>query len=147
FKAASDLLARLSAPFAEIKTAVAELIAFGQGADSIFGLHNRELVAGVRADQTIEMNVAIQRELDEAAADLVAEAEISMKRGTAQLIENLDSNRTLLFIVAVASIVSAGGICVFYVRRKLIRRLTSIGDAMRHLSCGETDLAVPAIGD
>ena len=36
---------------------------------------------------------------------------------------------------------------MFYVQRRLVRRLTSVGDAMRRLSSGETDLAVPAAAD
>src|SRR5262249_46145309 len=53
----------------------------------------------------------------------------------------------LLLIVAVASLLAAAGIALFYVQRRLIRRLTSIGDAMRRLSSGETDLRVPAAAD
>ena len=36
---------------------------------------------------------------------------------------------------------------MFYVQRRLVRRLTSIGEAMRRLSSGETDLAVAAGAD
>ena len=49
-------------------------------------------------------------------------------------------NRMLLMIVAAISMLVAGGIGVFYVQRRLVRRLTSVGDAMRRLSSGETDL-------
>ena len=53
----------------------------------------------------------------------------------------------LLLIVAAASVLVAIAIGVFYVQRRLVRRLTSVGDAMRRLSSGETDLAVPAAAD
>src|SRR5262249_32044764 len=36
---------------------------------------------------------------------------------------------------------------VFYVQRNLIRRLTSIGDTMRRLSAGETEITVASVGD
>jgi methyl-accepting chemotaxis protein len=149
FKAASDLLTKASAALTndDLKQAAAELLAFGQGADSAFALRGRELAAGAMGDRTIEENAGLQRELDQAVAALVSEAEAAMNRGAAKLIDDLDRNRTLLLIVAVASLLAAAGIGVFYVQRRLVRRLTSIGDAMRRLSSGETDMAVPAAGD
>ena len=70
-----------------------------------------------------------------------------MQSGSAKLVEDLGRNRMLLMIVAAVSVLVAGGIGVFYVQRRLVRRLTSVGDAMRRLSSGETDLAVPAAAD
>jgi len=150
FKTAVDLLAKATAGLAndEVKKAVADLVAFGQGGDNLFALRVRELAASSRADRTVGENVAIQRDLDEAVAVLVGEAEASMKQGAAQLVRNLDFNSNLLLAVAVMSVLAAGGISVLYVRRRLVQRLTSIGNAMQRLSSGETDLvAVPAIAD
>jgi methyl-accepting chemotaxis protein len=70
-----------------------------------------------------------------------------METDTAALAASLDRSRTLLLIVAVTSLLAAGGIGVFYVRRRLVRRLSAIGDAMRRLSSGDVDLKVPATGD
>ncbi len=149
FKTAADLLAKATAGLAndEVKKAVADLVAFGQGGDNLLALRVRELAASSRADRTVGENVAIQRDLDEAVAVLVGEAEASMKQGAAQLVRNLDFNSNLLLAVAVMSVLAAGGISVLYVRRRLVQRLTSIGNAMQRLSSGETDLAVPAIAD
>jgi methyl-accepting chemotaxis protein len=149
FKAASDLLAKASSGLAsgDVKKAVADMIGFGQGTDSIFALRTRELTAGVGADRTIAENGAIQRELDAAVADLVGGAEAAMTQNTAQLLDELARNRTLLVIVAIISVLAAAGIGVFYVQRRLARRLSSIGDAMHRLSSGETDLAVPGAED
>jgi len=47
----------------------------------------------------------------------------------------------------VVSLIAAGVIGVFYVQRNLVRRLTSIGDTMRRLSSGETDVVVGSLGD
>ncbi len=149
FKAAADLLVRASkaVPDQEIKKIIDEMIAFGTGADSVFALRGSEIAAAARADKTIEENVTIQRSLDRAVAVLVGEAEKSMQSGSVKLVEDLGRNRMLLMIVAAISLLVAGGIGVFYVQRRLVRRLTSIGDAMRRLSSGETDLAVPAAAD
>ena len=148
FKAASDLLLRASKimPDAELHKAIADLLAFGQG-DSVFALRSRELAAGARADDTIDENVAIQLELDQAVSSLVSDAEATMKHGAERLIQELDRNRMLLLMVALASLVVAGAIGVFYVQRRLVSRLTSMGDVMRRLSSGETDLSVPAVAD
>ena len=70
-----------------------------------------------------------------------------METGTEALAASLDRSRTLLLIVAIASLLAAGGIGVFYVRRHLVRRLIAIGNAMRRLSSGDVDLRVPATAD
>jgi methyl-accepting chemotaxis protein len=149
FKAASDLLIKASAkmPDKELKQTIADMLAFGQNGESVFALRAAEIEAAARADKTIDENVTIQRSLDRAVAVLVGEAEKSMQSGSAKLVEDLGRNRMLLMIVAAASLLVAGGIGVFYVQRRLVRRLTSIGDAMRRLSSGETDLTVPAAAD
>jgi phosphoglycerate-specific signal transduction histidine kinase len=149
FKAATDLLAKAAKTLTnqEIKTAIDELIVYGQGDNSLFALRDRELAAIARADQTIDENVKIQRALDGAVATLVGDAEKSMQSGSIKLVEDLSRNRMLLLIVAAVSVLVAGAIGVFYVQRRLVHRLTSVGDAMRRLSSGETDLAVPAAAD
>ncbi len=149
FKAATDLIAKAAKNLTneEIKSAIDELMVYGQGDNSLFGLRNRELAAIARADQTIDENVTIQRSLDRAVAVLVGDAEKSMQSGSVKLVEDLARNRMLLLIVAAISLLVAGAIGVFYVQRRLVRRLTSVGDAMRRLSSGETDLAVPAAAD
>jgi methyl-accepting chemotaxis protein len=149
FKAATDLLAKAAKTLSseDLKSAIDELMVYGQGANSLFALRDRELAAIARADQTIDENVTIQRSLDRAVAVLVGDAEQSMQSGSVKLIEDLSRNRMWLLIVAAISIVVAGAIGVFYVQRRLVRRLTSVGDAMRRLSSGETDLSVPAAAD
>ena len=60
----------------------------------------------------------------------------------------LDRSRLLLLGVVIASLLAVIGIGIFYVRARLIRRLTDIGGAMRKLSSGDIDLTFPppAIG-
>jgi methyl-accepting chemotaxis protein len=149
FKSAASLLGKATAELHndELKDAVELLVAFGQGNNSLFDLRTRELAAAARADRTITDNVAIQRELDAAVTALVAEAETSMKQGAAGLVESLGLTRGILLMVAMASVLAAGCISVFYVRRGLVRRLTSIGNAMQRLSAGDVDLDVPAVAD
>jgi len=149
FRSAAGLLARATGALKneDLKKTVAELVAFGQSDASVFALRRQELAAAARADRTVENNVAIQRELDEAVTALVADAETSMKQGAAGLVESLGLTRGILLMVAMASVVAAGCISVFYVRRGLVRRLTSIGSAMQRLSAGDVELDVPAIAD
>src|SRR5262249_34032120 len=149
FKSAAGAVARATAALRndEVKKTVAELAAFGQGDEDLFALRRQELAASARADHSVMDNVAIQRELDEAVTALVAEAETSMKQGAAGLVESLGLTRGLLLMVAMASVLAAGCISVFYVRRGLVRRLTSIGSAMQRLSAGDVELDVPAVTD
>jgi methyl-accepting chemotaxis protein len=53
----------------------------------------------------------------------------------------------VLLVVAGLSLAVAAGIGIFYVQRRLVRRLTAMGEAMRRLSSGETDMTVPATAD
>ena len=146
FKAAAGRLDKETATLAnsEVKNATDGLVLLGQGADSVFALRARELYLTTRADNTIDENVAVQRELDDAVNALVREAEANMQRGVANLSGNLDRNRTLLIFV-VASLLAAAGIGVFYVRRRLVQRLISISDAMRQLSSGNIDISAPPV--
>jgi methyl-accepting chemotaxis protein len=149
FKAATDLLVKASKGVTDkdIKAAIEQLLTFGQGDGSLFALRAAEFAAATRADKTIEENVTIQRSLDRAVAVLVGDAEKSMQSGSVKLVEDLGRNRMLLMIVAAISLLVAGAIGVFYVQRRLVRRLTSVGDAMRRLSSGDTDTTVPAAAD
>jgi methyl-accepting chemotaxis protein len=149
FKAASDLLLKASKTLTDqdVKAAISELLTFGQGEASLFAMRKAEIEAAAKADQTIDENVTVQRSLDGAVAGLVGDAEKSMQSGSVKLVEDLGRNRMLLMIVAGLSVLIAGAIGVFYVQRRLVRRLTSVGDAMRRLSSGDTDLDVPAAAD
>jgi methyl-accepting chemotaxis protein len=149
FKASTDLLVKATRSLSEeaLRTSIGQLVAFGQGDDNVFALRARELAAAARADRTVEDNVKIQRELDQAVSGLVAETEQRMNRGTSELVNALDRDRNLLLIVAVVSLIAAGAIAVLYVQRSLIRRLSAMGEAMRRLSAGETDVAIPAVRD
>src|SRR4051794_2967978 len=114
FKAATDLLGKATKMLTneEIKTAIDELMVYGQGANSVFGLRAAELAAAERADKTIDENVTIQRSLDRAVALLVGDAEKSMQSGSEKLVEDLAGNRMLLIIVAGVCLSVHGGIAV-----------------------------------
>ena len=122
-----------------------QLLPLGIGADSIFARHARETFIAVRADATIDENVAIQRELDDTVANLVRTTQDGVERGTAALTDTLNHSRILLLIVAIASIVAAVGVGILYVQRRLVERLISISNAMRQLAAGDVDSALPSI--
>jgi methyl-accepting chemotaxis protein len=149
FKASSDSLAKLSETVhdGEIKKAIADLLAFGSGDESVSALRGKELAATLRADATIEENTKIQRELDQAVSGLVTEIEGRMHGNIGQLTDKLDNDRILLLIAAALSLLASGAIAVLYVQRNLLRRLCAIRDAMRRLSAGDTGLDVPAAED
>jgi methyl-accepting chemotaxis protein len=149
FKTSSDELAKLSEAVHDekIRKAIADLLAFGRGEESVSALRGKELAATLRADRTIEENAKIQRELDQAVSSLVSETEQGMNQGIGALTDKLDHERTLLIMVAALSLLASGAIAVFYVQRNLVRRLCTLGDTMRHLSTGDTGVEVPAVED
>jgi methyl-accepting chemotaxis protein len=149
FKASSGSLAKLSATVhdEQIRKAISDLLAFGQGDASVSALRGKELAATLRADATIEENTRIQRELDQAVSNLVTEIERRMHRNIEQLTDKLDQDRVVLIIAAVLSLLASGAIAVLYVQRSLVRRLCAIRDAMRRLSAGDTSVDVSAAED
>ena len=141
FKAASHTLDKAVATLKneQLKNAIAGLLRHGQDGSGVFALRGRVLDALALAERTITENVAIQGELDEAVGALVGEVEAGVKQSATELVDDLDRNRTLLLILALASVLAAVVIGVFYVQRRLVLRLTSIADAMRRLSAGDID--------
>jgi methyl-accepting chemotaxis protein len=134
-------------PNGPLKEATDQLARYGLGGDSVFAQRARELFTTTRVDATVDENVVILRDLDASVSSLVREAEFGMETGATALSANLNRARTLLLIMAVASLIAAGGIGVFYVQRHLVRRLIAIGHAMHRLSSGDVDLDVPALTD
>jgi methyl-accepting chemotaxis protein len=127
-----------------IRISIEQISRLSQGADSIFARRARELFTITRVDAAIDENASIQRELDAAVAILVKEADASTQASAASLIANLNVSGRWLLLVAVASLLAAGGIGIFYVRRHLVQRLIAIGAAMRQLASGDTDIKVPS---
>ncbi len=149
FKASANLLVKSSATLKDnkIKSAIAQLVEFGNGSDSIFALHGRELQADVTAERTVKENAELQNALGKAVAAVVGNSETNMNQSVAGLMEQLRRNRTALLIDAVISMLIAAGIAFFYVRRSVVRRLAAIGESMQNLSSGQLDLSVPAVND
>jgi methyl-accepting chemotaxis protein len=149
FKAASHTLGKAVATLrnAQLKNAIDDLLRYGQDEANVFVLRRRVLDAVALAERTIGENVAIQGALDGSVGALVGRVEASVKSSATGLVDELDRNRTLLLVVALTSILTALGIGVFYVRRRLVRRLTSIADAMRRLSAGDVDHRAIAVDD
>jgi methyl-accepting chemotaxis protein len=134
-------------PNGPLKDATVQIVRYGLGADSVFAKRARELFTTTRVDATVDENVVILRDLDTSVSSLVREAEVGMETGATALSASLNHARTLLLIVAMAGLIAAGGIGVFYVQRHLVRRLTAISRAMRKLSSGDVNLHVPALTD
>jgi methyl-accepting chemotaxis protein len=147
FRTATEMLKKASSSIGdpEVAKTIAELVAAGTGDNGMFALRGKELLADQVAIQAVTDNAAIQRDLDKAVAELVAAAEGSMKQSESNLVESLASHRNLLLAVALAAILIAGGIGVFYVQRKLVKPLTAIDASMRRLSSGETELTLPKV--
>jgi methyl-accepting chemotaxis protein len=130
-----------------IQKDVETLLAFGAGNESIFELRKKELLASVAADKTVQSNLRIQRDLENSVGLLVSNSESAMIVGTTNLLDDIERNRTLLIIVAVASLLAAGMIAYFYVQRSLIRRLTTLGSTMERLSLGDNQVDIAAAED
>ncbi len=149
FRASAALLNKSVAVLKDdtVRKSVEQLLAFGAGNNSVFETRKQELLATAAADKTVEANLRIQRDLEAAVGLLVSNSESSMILGTTNLLEDLAQNRTLLIVVALASLLAAALIAYFYVQRSLIRRLTTLGTTMERLSSGDNQVDVAAAED
>jgi methyl-accepting chemotaxis protein len=138
--AAGSLVKATKARTNNLRQATAHLIDLGEGPNGSFALRASELAIARRAEATIDRNTSLQHRLESAVRAMAFEAVVRMKDGSAELISDLSQARTLLLGVAVVSLFAAAGIGVFYVQRRLIGRLMSIGDAMHRLSRGEIEV-------
>ena len=131
----------------DLRAVIHELLVYALGAGSVFAQHARELFIGTRVDGVIDENVAILRDLDVAVGNLVVGAQTAMDIGGVALGHELERSRALLVAVVGAAIFAAAVIGLIYVPRRLIGRMIAIGGAMRQLSSGDVNLAVPARAD
>jgi len=138
---------KASLSFDRIRNQIEQLSGISRGPDSIFARRARELFATTSVDAAIDENVAIQRELDATVAMLVNETEVGTQASATELIANLNTSSRLLLLVVAASLFAAGGIGFSYVQRHLVRRLITIGVAMRRLASGDIDIAVPSTAE
>ena len=123
------------------------LIELGQGSEGIFAVRQQELKATAGAARVINENQTIQKQLDTAVSGLVGETESGMKGGTATLLSELANSRMLLIVVAILSLMVAFAIGYFYVRRSLVRRLSTTCETMRRLSAGDNTVAIAGVKD
>ena len=147
--AADSLMKATKTRSTELRQVTARLIDLGRGPNGIFALRASELTTAGRAETTINRDTALQHQLESAVGAMTFDTVVRMKDGSAELISDLNHTRTMLLGVAVISLFAAAGIGVFYVQRRLIRRLMSLGDAMHRLSRGEIEVnaRVAAVND
>jgi methyl-accepting chemotaxis protein len=127
----------------KIRAAIDQLNKLAWGAKSVFAQRARELFITTRVDSTIDETVLVGRKLDVSVMALIGDAEGAMAQGVSGVTEDLGRSRTLLLILAASSAIAAI-IGAYYVQRRLVSRLASLGAAMRKLSAGDINLGVPA---
>jgi methyl-accepting chemotaxis protein len=147
--AADSLIKATKTRSTELRQVTAQLIDLGRGPNGIFALRASELTTASRAEATIDRNTALQHQLESAVSAMTFETVVRMKDGSAELTSDLSHTRTMLLGVAVISLFAATGIGVFYVQRRLIKRLMSLSDAMHRLSRGEIEVnaRIAAVND
>ncbi len=132
---------------AEIQKDIDTLLEFGRSNDGLFTLRTQELNVTAGAARVIDENVKVQRQLDQAVSKLVGETKGGMSAGITRLVNQLEMSRWLLIGIAVASLLTAGAIAYFYVKRNLVRRLVGLRNTMQVLANGQNDVVVPAVKD
>lgn len=129
-----------------LRVPLAKLLQYGNGDQNIFDLRRRELDAVAAGERGLAANRALADGLAQAVAKLVARSEAAAKMAASDTAGAIARGRILLISIAVASLVLALAIGVFYVGGSVVRRLRLLRRSMTQIAAGDLDAAIPRGG-
>ena len=130
----------------ELQSITLGLLAIGTGENNLFAIHRAELESSARAATALAKSRALAANLQTEVAKLVATARERGVTAEGYSTEVIELGRTLLVLVAVASLVTVGLVMLFYIRPRIIRPLERITGAMTRLADGDTAVEIPYRG-
>jgi len=128
----------------DLTASTVRLLDIGTTDHNLFETHRSELKYSTRAAESLKKNRAISLELNKEVADLVATAKNRSVVAEIHSGQVVDSGKTFLILVALASVLTALLLMVFYIRPRIIRPLENITDTMTKLASGDTAIEIPS---
>jgi methyl-accepting chemotaxis protein len=121
----------------ELRERIDTLASFGQGPDGVFEARAAELEAEAKGEAALAASRQAAAALDTQVAGLVRDAQSDLAASATTVAEAITLGRTLLLVLAGASLVIAALIAWLYVGRNLLRRLNGLAGDMRRIAGGE----------
>ena len=131
---------------AALKQKLAPLAAYGRGSNDVLDLRRRELQASARSQVILGDNRDLAGRVDGAAQQLVGNAESGLRSAELRLRDAIGSGKQLLLMIAGASLLAAFSVAWFYVRRRVVQRLTMLQHSMLAIAGGDLGAAIPGGG-
>ncbi len=122
------------------------LFALGTGAESVFGLFERELRIEARQTELLASNRALSINVVAEVDGLVMAAQASAAEATEASSSAIFTGRTLLLVISAVSVVGAVLIIWLYLGRILLRRLNMLSNWMVRMAGGDLETSVEMEG-
>jgi methyl-accepting chemotaxis protein len=124
------------------RTAVARLLAFGNGDDSLFRLRERDFVNQAGLARALASAVADAGALQKDVAGVVERARSSADDAVAGTNNLIASSSWWLAVICLGSIVLALAVALFYVRPRIVTRLRRLWGTTQAIAEGRLDTAI-----
>ncbi|USG61277.1 PAS-domain containing protein [Sneathiella marina] len=150
FEASSDRIVDMLEDISEssrnndLAASTVRLLDIGTTDNNLFETRRSELEYSKRAVESLTKNRAISLELNKEVADLVSTAKDRSVVAELHSGKVVASGKAFLILVAMASVLTALLVMVFYIRPRIIRPLENITDTMTRLAGGDTAIAIPS---
>ncbi len=122
------------------------LLALAEGEAGIFAIRGRELEAAADAERILEDTRTAADEVITLASGMVALAERDVLAIAGEASEAIASGRSWLLALTFCSLLGALLVGVYYVNRRIVRRLAHLAGAMSGIAAGRLDTEIPTEG-
>ncbi|MEH6546064.1 MAG: adenylate/guanylate cyclase domain-containing protein [Sneathiella sp.] len=142
----TDMLEQISAISRDndLAASTVRLLDIGTADNNLFETHRSELEFSTRAAESLEVSRAISFALYKEVADLVSTAKDRSVVAEIRFGKVVQSGKTFLILVALASVLTALFVMIFYIRPRIIRPLENITETMTKLAGGNTAIEIPS---
>ncbi len=143
-----ESFARLSgvAGLAGLRGNLDRLLALAEGEAGVFAVRGQELQAAADAERILEDTRTVANEVIDLASGMVALAERDVVAIAGEASEAIASGRNWLLALTFCSLLGALLVGVFYVNRRIVRRLARLAGAMSGIAAGRLDTEIPTEG-
>jgi signal transduction histidine kinase/DNA-binding response OmpR family regulator/HAMP domain-containing protein len=129
-----------------LEARVEEFRSFIGGSDSLLETRRKELDLVAKGEELLSENIALSRQLTQAAGRLVAAAKEDIAAAGLEATSVQDFSTAILVAVVALSLISSTLIVWLYVGRSLIARLTALSESMLAIADGNLDTVIPGGG-
>ena len=146
-RASSDMNQLKSLPEAlSLSQSFQDILAFAAGQNDLFQLRRDELTTLAEGQKLVSTNRQLVNQLQNFISDRVEAGKITSIEAARQSDTSIENGKLLLLAVAGISLIVAVLVVWLYVGRNLVRRITSLDEAMRKIAEGKLDTHIATQG-